>query len=100
MTDLRKLARGQECLVRIPNICNWDPETTVLAHIRRGGESNPGMGARVADVCATWACSSCHDVIDRRNAMGSYSLAEIDSWLLDAQNRYLVKLVEMGVLKW
>ena len=29
--NLRALARGRECQVRIPGICNRDPATTVLA---------------------------------------------------------------------
>ncbi len=34
MADLRKAARGRECQVRIPGVCNGNPETSVLAHIR------------------------------------------------------------------
>ncbi|HFR8650170.1 TPA: nuclease domain-containing protein [Escherichia coli] len=41
MADLRKAARGRECQVRIPGVCNGNPDTSVLAHIRlpvvRGG---------------------------------------------------------------
>ena len=31
-TKLTKAARGRECQVRIPGVCNGNPETTVLAH--------------------------------------------------------------------
>ena len=34
MADLRKAARSRECQVRIPGVCNGNPETSVLAHIR------------------------------------------------------------------
>lgn len=34
MADLRKAARGRECQVRIPGVCNGNSETSVLAHIR------------------------------------------------------------------
>lgn len=64
MTDLRKLARGRECAVRIPGVCNGDPETTVLAHFRLAGIS--GMGIKSPDLIAAFACSACHDAIDRR----------------------------------
>ncbi|BBI46989.1 hypothetical protein KPSA1B_105772 [Pseudomonas syringae pv. actinidiae] len=30
---LRASAKGQDCTVRIPAICNYNPETTVLAHL-------------------------------------------------------------------
>lgn len=33
-TKLTKAARGRECQVRIPGVCNGNPETTVLAHYR------------------------------------------------------------------
>lgn len=50
--------------VRIPGVCNGNPETTVLAHIRMAGLC--GTGIKPPDLIATIACSSCHDEIDRR----------------------------------
>lgn len=32
--DLTKQARDRMCTVRIPGICNFNPETSVLAHYR------------------------------------------------------------------
>lgn len=64
MVDLRKLARGQPCMIRIPGICNRNPETTVLAHYRLIGVS--GMGMKSPDTCAAWACSSCHEFVDTK----------------------------------
>lgn len=58
MTDLRKAARGRPCMVRLPGICNHDPDTTVLAHVRLIGVS--GMGTKAHDALGTWACSDCH----------------------------------------
>ena len=82
---LRDFARGKPCMVRIAGVCNHDPETTVLAHIRRGGVA--GMGQKPPDVCGVWACSSCHDAIDRRaHGLG---VLEIDSYLIDALCRQL-----------
>lgn len=52
-------------MVRLPDICNHNPETTVLAHIRMAGLS--GMGIKADDLLGSWACSSCHDAIDRRS---------------------------------
>lgn len=52
-------------MVRLPDICNHNPETTVLAHIRMAGLS--GMGIKADDLLGAWACSSCHDSIDRRS---------------------------------
>jgi hypothetical protein len=61
---LRKEARGRDCMVRLVGICNHNPETTVLAHVRMAGIS--GMGLKADDLLGAWACSSCHDAIDRR----------------------------------
>ena len=67
MTRLRKLARGQECQIRIPGICNWEASTTVLCHLTGGG-----MGAKRNDfTAAAWGCSSCHDAIDGRGGVSA-----------------------------
>lgn len=64
MTALRKLAKGQQCQVRIPGCCNFNPETTVLAHVRMAGLT--GIGQKAHDIHASWCCSACHDVVDGR----------------------------------
>jgi hypothetical protein len=51
-------------MVRIPEVCNHNSETVVLAHYRLAGVS--GIGMKSPDVLGAWACSSCHDAIDRR----------------------------------
>jgi hypothetical protein len=61
---LRKEARGRGCMVRIPEVCNYNSETTVLAHYRLAGVS--GIGMKSPDILGAWACSACHDAIDRR----------------------------------
>lgn len=65
--NLRKLARGQPCQVRLPDVCNHNPETTVLAHYRMIGIS--GFGLKPPDWLGAFACSNCHDAIDRRRFM-------------------------------
>lgn len=60
---LRDSARGQDCTLRIPGVCNGNPETTVLAHIACGQK---GMGLKSPDNMAVFACSFCHDLLDGR----------------------------------
>lgn len=62
-TKVRESARGEQCTLRLPAICNWDTETTVLAHLPVGQK---GMGMKTPDIFAVYACSSCHDALDRR----------------------------------
>lgn len=59
---LLDLARGQECMACIPNVCCNNPETTVSAH-RNGG----GMGTKHSDWQVAWCCVTCHDFIDGRS---------------------------------
>ncbi len=66
--DYRKEAKGRECQVRLVGVCNYDPETTVLAHIRAAGIT--GAGQKAPDQLGAWACSCCHDAIDLRTKTG------------------------------
>ena len=65
--NLRKQARGRGCMVRLPEVCNHNSETVVLAHYRMAGLS--GVGMKPDDALGAWSCSSCHDAIDRRSHM-------------------------------
>jgi hypothetical protein len=59
MSKLRKSAKGQDCQIRIPGVCNFNPATTVLAHLPGGG-----MGYKNSDLSASFACSACHAWVD------------------------------------
>lgn len=59
MSKLRESARGADCLIRIPGVCNFNNETTVLAHI-----NGAGMGIKADDSEASFACSDCHSAVD------------------------------------
>jgi len=59
MSILTKKAKGQECLVRVPGICCWNPETTVAAHL-----NGAGVGIKHHDMFAAWACADCHVWLD------------------------------------
>lgn len=60
---IRAEARGQDCTVRMVGVCNFNPETTVLAHLPCGKR---GVGIKSPDNIAVFACSACHDRIDQR----------------------------------
>lgn len=66
--NLRKEAKGRDCQVRLPGICNFNPETTVLAHYRM----DTGIAKKPSDKRGAWACSACHDEIDRRTRILDY----------------------------
>lgn len=60
---IRDSARGQRCTLRLA-CCNHDTETTVLAHLRCIEAA--GVAEKPDDWIAVYACSACHDAIDRR----------------------------------
>lgn len=95
MTNLRKLAEGRDCKLRIPETCNRDSSTVVLCHIKRGwcGSLKP------PDIVAVWGCSACHDVIDRR-VKSTFSESEIDAMILTALCEQLVTYTQERILKW
>ncbi|EJY4196933.1 DUF1364 domain-containing protein [Escherichia coli] len=95
MADLRKAARGRECQVRIPGVCNGNHETSVLAHIRLAGLC--GTGIKPPDLIATIACSACHDEIDRRTNFVDAGYAK--ECALEGMARTQVIWLKEGVIK-
>lgn len=63
-TALRESARGETCTLRL-GCCNSNPATVVLAHLRFFGWA--GISQKPDDMLAVFACSACHDAIDRRS---------------------------------
>lgn len=57
---LRKSARGRDCTIE-SEVCNYNPETTVLCHI---DSEEKGMGIKSPDYFAVFACSACHQALD------------------------------------
>ncbi|OCG45692.1 hypothetical protein A9G34_00910 [Gilliamella sp. Choc4-2] len=74
MSWLTREARGRDCTVRLP-CCNHNPETTVLAHYRLAGTC--GVGMKPNDLQGAWACSACHDEIDRRTRNHEYKFVRL-----------------------
>lgn len=71
---LRNAARDQTCTLRL-DCCNGDPSTVVLAHLRCFGWG--GMGDKPHDFLAVFACSDCHDALDRRVTDASWGWDDI-----------------------
>ena len=55
-------SRGQECTMRVAGVCNYDPETTIPAHINTSGGK---MGGKTHDFMVVDCCSDCHDWLDQ-----------------------------------
>lgn len=95
---IREAARGQECQVRIPTICNFNNSTTILAH-RPGGT----MGRKTPDYHGAFCCSACHDVIDGRSQNypngTQIDIMTVRVWFLEGVFRTQEILRGMGLIK-
>jgi hypothetical protein len=94
MSRLRDAARGQDCTVRLPGICNFNPETTVLGHYR----INSGIAMKPIDLCGAWICSDCHDAVDGR-AKTAFSREMLDLAHLEGMVRTIEALHKRGLLR-
>jgi hypothetical protein len=65
MSILRNSARDIECTVRIPGICLWTGEYSILSHFP-GSAGGKGRGLKSDDVCGAICCTACDAVIDRQ----------------------------------
>ena len=91
--DLKEFARGEQCALRLPGICNHNPETTVLCHLPGIGK---GTGTKVSDIHAANGCSACHDAMDRFK-YEKFGLT--DAMVLDAQLRGLAETQARWVMR-
>ena len=91
-------ARGQQCSMRLPGICNGNPETTVWAHLN-GAAFGKGMGQKAHDILGFHACSECHRYYDVGH--GTRALFSEDAMLeavLSAVCETYVRLVRAGIV--
>lgn len=92
--NLRKLAEGQPCFVRLPAICNGRTDTTVLAHIKSGwcGSIKP------PDIVGVFACFDCHNEIDRRTR--KMTVESVDAAVLRALCEQLAYYAKQRIVRW
>ena len=93
---LRNSARGQECQVKVLDVCNYNPETTILAHLNFNGGK---MGGKEHDMSAAYACSECHDFIDRRKYADHPEQLYRDRYMARALANTHILMFDNGVLK-
>jgi hypothetical protein len=89
--NLRKLAEGKPCQIRLVGICNRRDDTTVLCH-RRGSATGGGLGLKPHDIFGAWGCSACHAYVDTHH--DDATQVAFDEGVFRTQQKYL----DMGVL--
>jgi hypothetical protein len=96
MTDLRKEAKGRECQVRLPGVCNFNPETTVLGHLRLAGIT--GGAQKAPDLLGAWVCSACHAEADRQTRTLERDFVRLA--FHEGVERTQYALIQEGKIKW
>lgn len=96
MSKITQSARGEDCTVRIPGVCNFNPETTVFAHING---IRFGHGTGIKTKLGAYCCSSCHDMLDgRTQRLICFSMDELKLMHYEGVMETLIKLEEKGLL--
>ena len=98
MSQITESARNEDCQVRIPHICNFDPATVVWAHAN-GSAAGKGIGMKSIDELGAYACAACHDVIDgRRNAPEGWTREDVKLAFWEGHARSYQLLKQKGIL--
>lgn len=98
MSKIRQSAKGEECQIRIPGVCNGNPETTVWAHAN-GSAAGKGIGMKSPDILGAYACSFCHDAYDRRGTkLGGHPRQAIELMFWQGHARSVRILLDKGIL--
>lgn len=100
MSAIRRSAKGEECQIRMPGICNGNRETVVWCHAN-GSAAGKGIGMKSPDYLGAYGCSNCHDEYDRRNTKAfrfGHSREKIELWFWEGHARSLILLEAKGLL--
>lgn len=98
MTPIRASARNQDCTLRIPGICNRNPETTVWCHSNESIDGK-GAGLKARDVEGCYGCSTCHKFYDGGYINHGYTRDEVRRYFNAARVLSRSILEMKGLLK-
>lgn len=87
----RALAQGQPCTMNVPGVCNYNPETVVLAHSNALADGK-GKGYKAHDHTGVWACYACHTWLDQGRASKREKRLAFES----AQVRMIQRLADIA----
>jgi hypothetical protein len=100
MSKITESAEGEQCLIRIPGVCNRLDSTTVACHEPCGS----GLAMKYPDTEIAYGCSACHDEIDGRTRYQPqghplYTLDELMIMFYQGSRRTRLKLLEKELIK-
>lgn len=91
MSKIRKSAKGEDCQIRIPGVCSFNPEETVLAH-----DGGAGIATKSNDIHSAYSCYQCHLVVDGAKSVWSYDQVRV--MFYDGMVRTQLILIEKGLI--
>ncbi len=94
MSKYTEFARGKPCQIRLPGVCNGNPETSVFCHINGGG-----MAMKKSDIHGAIGCSACHDAVDGRVHSPYDTHEDVQRWFLEAVIRTQEMMIREGILR-
>jgi hypothetical protein len=92
-TKITKSARGKDCTIRIPGVCNFDNSTVVHCH-KNGG----GMGMKANDILGARGCSKCHSAVDGA-IKTEFSHDELLAMFYEGIFRTQLQLIDEGLIE-
>lgn len=98
MSKITESARGEDCEIRLPFVCNFNSDTTVWCHAN-GLASGRGIRKKSHDALGAYGCSACHDALEGRKKFDHLTRNEIELAFHEAHQRSFIKLVEKGLVK-
>ncbi len=94
-------AKGENCTLRIYGTCTHDNTTTIFAHMNGGG-----MGYKHHDIHGCYACSKCHDWLDKKASYKGFGHNNVENFKnkkMAEFNRAMIEtqciLLEKGLIK-
>ena len=98
MSRITMSARGEECTMNLPGVCNYNPDTVVFAHSNRSIDGK-GMGLKAKDQNGAYLCFSCHSCYDRQSKRpANLSLEEVESRFSIAMKVTQYVLIQKGLI--
>ena len=97
MSKITASANGEECQVRIPGVCTFDPSKTIWSHARHGA-AGKGKAIKALDIAGAYACTACDAAYDQLQGAKHMTREQIDLDWFHGHLRSLVILKDKGLI--
>ena len=98
MSKITTFAKGRDCTVRIPGICNDNPETSVMSHVPNGLRFGKGLGKKPSDLLVAIICYECHRHVDGQT-LSEYSKEYLEVSWWRGHGETLLLLEQEGIIQ-